>query len=204
MLLRRGCAVRSDLYRPSDIPGRRHDRWALTTEDFSSPSAQSSSSQIYTDVTLTSAGGLEHREFSQVPGAGDVLWRNFPANPVTFTFTNTVGAVAIGVYDLGTSPSNVTLTASLDGGSPMTLVANHSGGLWNALFFGIIETSSPFTTLTLANSGQGDGTVFDQIDYAFSSGSTGTEVPLPAAAPMLAGAIALAGGLKWRRNRRAG
>jgi hypothetical protein len=113
---------------------------------------------------------------------------------VTFAFSTAINAFAIDVWDLGTVGSTIFTVALSSGGSMVYNLTDAVNGLQS--FYGVIDSMTSFTSVTLTNSDGGDVVEFDNVKY----GTAPSIIPEPRTLALFG--IGLAG-LGYARRRRA-
>ena len=184
----------------------------VSTEDFESfafgstaPLALSFTGGIGTiDATLTGAGDIDDGGAGRFPTSGSNLW------DVTGSFSITFGTpvAAFGFFgtDVGDFEGSLTVQTS-DGVTTTDYVVPHtidvsSGAL---LFFGIIDTDNPFTSVVFGNTEAGvDIFGFDDLTVGDVSQVQVSAIPLPPAMLLFLSALGALGLIGRRRFRRRG
>ncbi|WP_270938568.1 PEP-CTERM sorting domain-containing protein [Falsiroseomonas oryzae] len=117
---------------------------------------------------------------------------------ITFTFASPINAFGIDIFDLGTQNTPTTLRLIIASGS-QDLFAGFTGTANNLQFGGVIDTATPFTTVTFTNSTLNDRVFLDDLRY----GRTGLPTPAPEPGTLALLGTALAGlSIGARRLRR--
>lgn len=139
--------------------------------------------------------------FDMVTGGGGmptdgVKWLTHSSSsgsaPVVFNFDTPVRAFALYIMDSLEGASGSLTYANNVGDSGVLATARQDNG--NVKFFGILNTSSSFTTLTINDTSVDAGIAFDEIRFA--------PVPEPSTSFLLAAAGLLAGVARQRNARR--
>lgn len=145
-------------------------------------------------IDTDSVGGPSLRSsdsFDIIDGARSMILYN-DTDPMTFTLDAPSHAFAINFKDIDMQFGG-TFLYSIDGGPFLTLLP--ASGLSNLdVFFGIIDTMSPFSTITFDRT-SGDGYNFDLVNYQTSSSA----VPEPSLLFLFAAGFVALG---WRANER--
>ncbi|WP_165074308.1 PEP-CTERM sorting domain-containing protein [Paludisphaera rhizosphaerae] len=119
---------------------------------------------------------------------------------ITFTFASAITAFAFNVYDLGTLTGTTSLTYSLSNGSSFDsgsfITGYHSNSHGVEQFFGLTSTIG-FTSISIANSQDGDVVDFDNVRYGFAT----TAVPEPSSIALLGAGLGFVG-VRLVRGRR--
>jgi hypothetical protein len=152
------------------------------------------------DLSINNTGNAGPGRF---PTSGD-QYLETSSNGFTVTFSSAV--VAFGFYgtDIGDFSGQLTITTA-NGGSHLFNVANTiDGNDGSLLFWGIIDTANPFTSVTFGNTAAGiDFFGFDDMTVGDLQQVNPNPTPLPAALPLFAAGLGGLGLLGWRRKRRA-
>jgi MYXO-CTERM domain-containing protein len=93
------------------------------------------------------------------------------------------------------------LTISIDGGTPIPVPHTVNGPNGTGLFFGIIDTASPFTTVQFGTTTGADFFGFDDFTIATPNQVQPPTVPEPASLAVW-GLVSAAGLAAWRRKRK--
>jgi hypothetical protein len=116
----------------------------------------------------------------------------------TCRLTFSVPQVAFGFFGTDIGDFNGQLTLRLDGVDLVTVPHTVAGPNGSGLFFGLIDTANPFTTIEFLNSGTGDSFGFD----SFTIGTREQIVPVPEPGTLALVLVGLAGmGIVRRRAR---
>jgi hypothetical protein len=132
-------------------------------------------------------GNLDIGDFA-LPGTDGVRWLRVytTAFPVLFVFDNPINAFAVDIANVFTY-SGGSLSFQLDGGPTQTIV-NQAGSEERNVFFGVIDTTSSFSTIAISeNITYDENVVFDRVQFG---------VPEPATLALLT-----LGGLVFRKKR---
>ncbi|MBC7926263.1 MAG: PEP-CTERM sorting domain-containing protein [Bryobacteraceae bacterium] len=114
-----------------------------------------------------------------------------PRRPVTYTFETPIHAFAIEAVD-ALSILGGDFTVQIDGGQPVTLFSGQLASR-NRQFMGIIDATTPFTSLTFNATDFVDSWSFDNVQFGASA------VPEPGAFVLVSAGLAC---IVFRRTRR--
>lgn len=157
------------------------------------------------NVPIPSIGGTLTGPALIIDGTAGDNFGMFPTSPDNYlrvpgSFDLTFGApvVAFGFFATDVGDHGGSLSIAIDGGTPIEI--NHSeiaGGSTdhNLIFWGIIDTDNPFTTIAFSNA------IADNIGLDDLTVGDVLQTPLPAALPLLLTALSALGLLGWRRRR---
>jgi hypothetical protein len=140
------------------------------------------------------SGGLVGR----FPISGSQYLNVGSADTTSFGLTFSSPQAAFGFYGTDIGDFSGQLTISLDGGAPMIVPHGVAIANGSALFWGIIDTASPFTTVSFSNTG-GSGDAFGFDDFTIGRREQVAAIPEPATMLLLSAGI---GGLAVIRRRR--
>ena len=117
-------------------------------------------------------GGLDVPDFT-LPGTDGVRWLRVytTAFPMLFVFDDPVNAFAVDIANLFTF-SGGSLSFQLDGG-PTNTIVNQAGNGQRNVFFGVIDTTSSFSTISISeNISSDENIVFDWVQFDIPEPST--------------------------------
>lgn len=166
---------------------------STNTENFEKVAAQYGN--LVTTPNFTVAGSGVGIGGSGYTGGNALQYTTNVGTPLTFTFSNAINAFGFDLYGLGTLGAT-TLSVGYNG-STATLLSNYVGNNGYDGFFGFIDTTSSFKSLTLANTVSGDVYVVDNV----VSGTALGAVPEPASWALMIAGFAMVGFAMRRRNK---
>ncbi len=151
-------------------------------------------------LTAAAGGGTNIRS---LPSGGDARYATSGTNYFNsgndnfeVTFLSPVNAFGFYSTDAADEPLDSILSVDLGNGSGILQVAGpgadpniRNGSL---LFFGVIDTKNPFTTVTFIKSELGDFIGYDDLIVG--------AVPIPAALPLFVSALGFMGFIGWKRK----
>jgi len=155
------------------------------------------------NATLVGSGDGSGSVITNVASVGafpisspNYLNQNFDST-LTLTFQNP--QVAFGFFATDVSDSGGNFLIKIGNAAPITVLTNGQPS-GNAIYFGIIDTANPFTTVVLTNSAPGSDLFgFDDFTICTAAQVVGPSVPEPSTLTLLG--IGVAGFIKSRRRR---
>jgi hypothetical protein len=153
-------------------------------------------------ASLTGSGTINNSSSSS--GQYAISPPNFLATTSSFTLTFNTPQAAFGFYGTDVGDQGGQLSISLDGGStfitvPHTVGSNGSTNGYT-LFFGVIDTGNPFSSVIFKDTDSGD--VFGFDDFTIGTQQQVSLVPEPASLAVF-GLVALVGAAYSIRRRKA-